>query len=325
MTMTRSRIVGSTAALWAVAALIVPAAGQEPKAKAKAAVPPPVPEGVKVERNLDYAGNGLPRQRLDLYRPERAEGPLPLVVWVHGGAWQNGSKEACRAVFLSARGFAVASINYRLTDAAPFPAQIEDCRAAVRWLRANASKYKIDPDRIGVWGGSAGGHLVALLGTAGEETGWDGVGGNSGVSARVQAVCDFFGPADFTAMIEGTNRPFPPDGAIAKLMGGPPREKLDLARKASPVTYASRDDPPFLIVHGDHDTTVPLRQSQTFAERLKQAGVDVTLLVVKNGRHGQWGPDAEPDAQAINETVCSFFEKHLKNPKAKSADTGNGR
>jgi acetyl esterase/lipase len=323
--MREHRDVGLAAALVVAVALVGAARGQEPKAQAKGkAAPPPVPKGVKAERNIDYVGNGLERQKLDLYLPEQAGGPLPLVVWVHGGAWQNGSKEANRALFLSTRGFAVASINYRLTDAGPFPMQIEDCRAAVRWLRANASKYNIDPNRIGAWGGSAGGHLVALLGAAAEETGWDGVGGNSGVSARVQAVCDFFGPADFSLMIE-SDRPFPAEGPITKLFGGPPREKADLARKASPVKYASRDDPPFLIVHGDKDQTVPLRHSQILTERLKDAGADVTLLVVKNGQHGTWGPDAEPDANEINERVCSFFEEQLKGEKAKAARAGSGR
>jgi acetyl esterase/lipase len=215
----------------------------------------------------------------------------------------------------------VASINYRLVDAGPFPMQIEDCRAAIRFLRANAAKYGLDPERIGVWGGSAGGHLVALLGTAADEIGWDQVGGNNGVSARVQAVCDFFGHTDFVSLIE--ERPFfPAQGPIARLLGGPPKEKRDVARKASSVTFVSKDDPPFLIVHGDKDETVPLRQSQILTDRLKEAGVDVTLLVVKNGQHGLWGPAAEPNSRAINETVSAFFEKHLKNGEAKTAEAG---
>jgi acetyl esterase/lipase len=318
------RIVGSTVAL-IVAVAGGTASGQEPKPKAKFGGPP-IPEGVKVERNLDYVGNGLVRQQLDLYLPEQATGPLPLVVWIHGGAWQNGSKEPCRALFLSTHGFAVASINYRLIDAGPFPIQIEDCRAAIRWLRANAAKYRIDPDRIGAWGGSAGGHLVALLGTAADEKAWDDVGGNPDVSARVQAVCDFFGHTDFNDLIEGNrDRFFPPEGPIARLLGGPPRSKLDVARAASAVAHVSKDDPPFLIVHGDDDQVVPLRQSQRLADRLKDAGVDVTLLVVKNGKHGLWGPDAEPSSQAINDRVASFFEQHLKNDRAKSADPASNR
>jgi acetyl esterase/lipase len=309
-------ILGLTAVWMVASALSSTAPAQEPKAKATSGIPP-VPVGVKAERNIDYVGNGLVRQRLDLYIPDKPGGPWPLVVWVHGGAWQGGSKENCRALFLSTRGFAVASINYRLIDSGPFPIQIEDCRAAIRYLRAHAAKYQIDPDRIGVWGGSAGGHLVALLGTAAEETGWDRVGGNSETSARVQAVCDFFGPTDLVSMIEARAF-FPEQGPITRLMGGPPKEKLDVARKASPITFVSKDDPPFLIVHGDRDQTVPLRQSQILADRLKEAGVDVNLVVVKNGQHGQWGPTAEPDTRAINEMVSAFFEKHLKNGKART-------
>lgn len=133
------------------------AAPQEPP---KRRAPPGVPEGVQVLRDLTYVEGGHERNRLDLYLPEKAEGRPPLVVWIHGGAWQAGSKEDCAAVRLTAKGYAVASINYRLSQHAVFPAQIEDCKAAIRWLRANAAKYHLDPDHIGVWGSSAGGHLA---------------------------------------------------------------------------------------------------------------------------------------------------------------------
>lgn len=313
-------LVGSLAALMFLCALALVASAQQPKAKAKGKIPPPrVPEGVKATRNIDYVGDGILRHQLDLYVPDREGGPWPVVVWVHGGAWSGGSKEACRALFLSSRGFAVASINYRLVDAGPFPAQIEDCRAAVRWLRANAAKYDLDPNHMGAWGGSAGGHLVALLGTAGDETSWDDVGGNPDVSARVQAVCDWFGHTDFLALLEGDQQ-FPASGPISKLMGGNPREKREVAKKASAVTFVSKDDPPFLIVHGDHDRTVPLGQSKSLAEKLKEAGCDVTLIVVKNGQHGDFGPDAEPNMKAINETVAAFFGKHLKPAKPAAAE-----
>lgn len=130
---------------------------------------PQTPAGVKAHRDLEYVPNGHERNKLDLFVPEKADGPLPLIIWIHGGGWQNGSKDGCpplRAGYTE-RGYAVASINYRLSGHATFPAQIEDCKAAIRFLRANAEKYNIDPNRIGVWGASAGGHLVALLGTTG--------------------------------------------------------------------------------------------------------------------------------------------------------------
>jgi acetyl esterase/lipase len=286
------------------------ALGQVAQEKAKR---PPfvVPPGVKAEKDIDYVGNGEKRQMLDLYVPEKASEPLPLVVWIHGGAWRAGSKEGCPAIGLTTHGYAVASINYRLTDAASFPAQIEDCRAAIRWLRANASKHNIDPNRIGVWGASAGGHLVALLGTSADEKGWDGVGGNSNVSARVQAVCDYFGPVEFLSYAD---RPdvSAPDSTISKLLGGPPKEKMDVAKQASPLTFISKDDPPFLIVHGDQDRTVSLKQSELLTEKLKEAGVEATLLIVKGAGHGQFPGDTDPKPEEIRKTVLAFFDSKLK-------------
>jgi acetyl esterase/lipase len=318
----RSCVIASTIPLLTVAVLAGRVTGQEPTARAKMG-PVAVPKGVKAERNLDYAGDGLVRHRLDLFVPERPGGPWPLVVWVHGGAWRTGSKDGSRALGLSARGFAVASINYRLVDAGPFPLQIQDCRAAIRWLRANAAKYNLAPDRIGAWGASAGGHLVALLGTAGDQKAWDTVGEFGDSSARVQAVCDFFGHTDFVSLVD-SDRPFPPSGPITALLGGPPRDNRDVAEAASPVTFVSNDDPPFLIVHGDHDHAVPLAQSKTLADKLKQAGVEVTLVVVKNGQHGLFDPIGDPDPASVNETVAAFFEKHLKPPKS-PATAGSGK
>jgi len=139
---------------------------------------PPLPPGTQVHRDLEYVAGGHARQKLDLYLPARSDRPLPVLVWVHGGAWLGGSKENCPAVPLVARGYAVASINYRLSQHATFPAQIEDCKAAIRWLRAHAGKYHLDAGHIGAWGASAGGHLVALLGTSGGVKELEGQGGN---------------------------------------------------------------------------------------------------------------------------------------------------
>ena len=159
----------------------------------------PVPEGVTVHRDLEYVEKGHARNKLDVYQP-KSEGALPVVVWIHGGAWQTGSKENCPALFLSEKGYAVVSVNYRLSGHAVFPAQIEDCKAALRWVRANAKVYNLNPERIGVWGSSAGGHLAALLGTSGEVEALEGKGGNAKQSSRVQCAVDFFGPTDFAKM-----------------------------------------------------------------------------------------------------------------------------
>jgi acetyl esterase/lipase len=284
---------------------VVPASAQQEKTRG-----PGLPEGVKVERDLEYARAGDVALRLDLYLPEKDEGAGPLVVWVHGGAWQAGSKDNCPIVPMVARGYAVASIGYRLTDVAPFPAQIADCRAAIRWLRAHAEKYHLDKDRVGAWGASAGGHLVALLGMAADAPDWDKVGGHPDQSSRVQAVCDYFGPADFTAMPE-SSRALGADSAVGKLLGGALSEKKEEARRASPVLYASKDDPPFLIVHGDEDRTVALDQSKRLEKALKNAGADVQLLVVKGGGHGFRG-ETEPSPTEVRDTVFSFFDRNLK-------------
>ena len=171
------------------------------------------PPGVTVLRDLQYIQGGHGRNRLDLYLPDKADGRLPLVVWIHGGAWWAGSKEGCPAVPLVGKGYAVASINYRLSQHAVFPAQIEDCKAAIRWLRANAVKYHLDPDHVGVWGESAGGHLVAMLGTTGNAKELEGTGGNLDQSSHVQCVIDWFGPSDLVTVGTQTDKPGTPDGA----------------------------------------------------------------------------------------------------------------
>jgi len=276
-----------------------------------------VPEGVKALRDVEYARADGTSLLLDLYVPE--EGPdkaLPLVVWIHGGGWRAGSKEGCRALPLAGEGYVVASINYRLTHEAVFPAQIFDCKAAIRWLRAHAQEYHIDPDRVGVWGSSAGGHLVALLGTSGDVKALEGDLGNPEQSSRVQAVCDWFGPTDFLTMRQQASerrrrldaaRP----SAELQLIGGTIDERRGLAVLASPVTYVSEDDPPFLIAHGDSDPVVPVQQSQLFHDALKKAGVDSALLVLEGQGHGfrSRGP---------HEAAVAFFERTLRGPEAQS-------
>jgi acetyl esterase/lipase len=274
-----------------------------------------VPEGTKVLKDLAYVPNGGPRQTLDLYLPAKADGPLPLVIWVHGGAWRGGSKDGANpALALLPKGFAVASINYRLSQHAVFPAQIEDCKAAVRWLRSHAKEYNLDAGNFGAWGASAGGHLVALLGTTDDTTFPPGGDTDKTVSSRVQAVCDWFGPSDFlhwgaTGSPAGGSEA---DSAISRLLGGPVPEKKELAARASPVTHVGKSAAPFLILHGDEDKTVPLQQSEVLAEALKKAGVETTLYVVKGNGHGGpgfIGPEARQMAEA-------FFAKHLTNGTA---------
>ncbi len=269
---------------------------------------PKVPEGVTVYRDVAYVTDGHERQKLDLYVPDTEEN-LPLIIWVHGGAWRGGDKtHYVRMEYLKA-GYAGASINYRLSQHAVFPAQIEDVKAAVRWLRMNAETYRLDPNRFAAWGSSAGGHLVAMLGTAGDVAEFE-VGENLKVSSRVQAVVDYFGPTDFLQM-DAQSLPDglvhdTPDSPESQLVGGPIQEHQDRVAKANPITYVSKDDSPFLIIHGDKDKLVPYQQSVLLKESLEEAGVPVTFYKVEGGGHG-WFRDPK-----VPELTKSFLEQHLK-------------
>jgi len=281
-------------------------AADEPKAKPQQpAAKPALPPGTQVHRDLEYVAGGHARNKLDLYLPAKADHPLPVIVWIHGGGWENGSKDSSPAFPLVAQGYAVASINYRLSQHAIFPAQIEDCKAAIRWLRANAKQYNLDANHIGVWGASAGGHLVALLGTSGSVKELDGSGGNMDQSSRVQCVVDFYGPTDFSKMGGSHDRPNSPE---AKLVGGPVRDRQELAAKASPITYVSKDAPPFLIMHGEDDKLVPINQSELLDEALRKAGVESMLVRIPGNGHGGPGFSTPENRKRI----VDFFDKHLK-------------
>lgn len=282
-------------------------------------VRPALPAGTVVHCDLAYVTDGHPRQRLDLYLPKVQE-RLPLIIWVHGGAWLAGSKDRPVPLGYLAQGYALASVNYRLSQHATFPAQIEDCKAAVRWLRAHAEQYQLEPDRFAAWGESAGGHLVALLGTAGDVNEFD-VGENRGLSSRVQAVVDCFGPTDFlqmdehrleNGMVHGTA-----DSPESRLIGGPVRENPDKVARANPITYVSANDAPFLIVHGDRDPLVPHHQSELLQAALKQAGVPVSFYTVEGGGHGGF---RDPK---VAELVAAFLAKHLKPQSSDPPDNGD--
>jgi acetyl esterase/lipase len=247
-------------------------------------------------RNLPYVTHGHPRQVLDLYLPENAD-KAPLIIWVHGGAFMGGSKDDFVPSDCLADGYAVASINYRLSQHAIFPAQIQDCKAAVRWLRAHADRYHLDDQRFGAWGASAGGHLVAMLGVTAHVDEFD-VGENMGISSRVQAVVDYFGPTDFLQMDEHRpkggmvhNKPQSPESL---LVGGPIQEMKAEVARANPITYVSQEAAPFLIVHGDRDPLVPHHQSILLVDALRKAGVPVQFYTVEGGGHGGFtDPDVE--------------------------------
>jgi acetyl esterase/lipase len=235
-------------------------------------------------------------QTLDLYLP-KTDKPSPLVIWIHGGAWRYGDKKEGPGAAFAQNGIACASLNYRLTDKAKFPAQIQDCKAAVRFLRAHAAEYKLDPDKFGAFGMSAGGHLVALLGLTGDEHEYDNLGGNANVSSKVQAVCDWCGPTDLTTLVEQNERMHGklkldgPDGALTMFLGVMPEKAPALARKASPITFVKTGEPEFLIMHGDRDDVVPFAQSQELYDALKKTNNAVQLISVKDGGHAFYSVD----------------------------------
>lgn len=274
---------------------------------AKTAVPTTTEkDGIKKIADLAYVANGQPRQRLDVYLPAKSTGVRPLVAWIHGGGWTGGSKAGVAAAPLLAAGYAVASIEYRFSQDAVYPAQIEDCKAAIRWLRAHAAEYEIDPAHIGVWGASAGGHLVALLGTTGEVHDFD-KGENLDQSSAVQCVIDWFGPSDFLHWGDDNAAMNRPDSLVSKLLGGPVSEKGELARAASPLSFVTAKAAPFLIMHGDQDTIVPLQQSESLNLALQKAGVPSELITIKGSGHGS--PQFTAPEQVV--AMKTFLDKYL--------------
>jgi acetyl esterase/lipase len=272
--------------------------------------PVEIPANIEIVRDVEYGTGGGRPLKMHILRPKTLPaGPMPILVWIHGGAWLGGNKDGgiFQLIPFVQRGCFCATIEYRLSQEAKFPAQIEDCKCAIRFLRAKAKEYRLDPDRIGVWGSSAGGHLVAMLGVTGGVKELEGKGGWPDFSSRVNAVCDWFGPSDFSKMADAPSRinrhlPTCPE---ALLIGGSLQENKEKAAKASPVTYVTKEAPPFLIMHGDQDDVVPYNQSELLYEALKKAGVEVTFHPVKGAGHGFGGPE-------IMKMVSEFFEKHLR-------------
>ena len=262
---------------------------------------------VRVERDLVYGKGGGEELRLDLAMPGEGDGPFPAVVCLHGGGWRSGNRQQLGQTIeaLAGRGYVAVTVSYRLAPGARFPAQIEDCKAAVRWLRANAGKYKVNPDRIGGLGFSAGAHLACLLGTTDKTAGLEGSGGNPESSSRVQAVVSFFGPTDFTAKTWSKEIE---DNVFLPFLGARFEDSPEVYRKASPVSYVSKDDPPFLFFHGTEDKLVNIRQSKVLAEKLKEAGVEAKVVVMEGEGHGWRGAAL---GRTIEQTLA-FFDGHLK-------------
>lgn len=267
-----------------------------------------------VQRDLTYCIAGGIELKMDIYFPSPLPSkPVPVTIYVHGGSWSGGDKTRGEGTLevpeLTRRGYIVAAVNYRLAPKFKFPAQIEDVKCAVRYLRANADLLNIDPNRIGAWGGSAGGHLVALAGLAGPIAGFEGNGGFGNTSSRVQAVVDFFGPADLTRADFAGNH-----AEVYRNVFGLTSREDPILKRASPVTYVSKDSPPFLLVHGSEDKIVLPNQSEELYSQLKAAGVPASLVIVRNGGHGfiPVGGPISPNHEEIVKMVGDFFDKYLR-------------
>lgn len=262
---------------------------------------------VHVERDIRFATVDGVDLLLNLHLPQDIDRP-PLVMFIHGGGWQNGDRTRCRLAWVAGHGYAVASIEYRLSHEAAFPAQIHDCKGALRWLRAHQEEYGYDAQRVVVAGTSAGGHLAALMGTSADIAELEGTtAGHLDRSSRVQGVIDYFGPTDF--LMRSKLHPAKtenPDGSVYKLLGGPASQNQELAQLASPAMLVTPDDPPLLILHGDKDRTVQLVQSQRLQEIYQQHELPVTLHVETGAGHGWKTTEKE------QEVVLDFLKQQLK-------------
>lgn len=276
--------------------------------KAQAPKPAAAAEpNVRIEKDVDYLGHDH-KEKGDLYRPVKvAPGQrFPAVLIIHGGGWSGGDKGQAREInigtTLALHGYVGFSINYVLAtkDTPTWPQNLHECKTAVRWLRKNAERLNIDPDHIGVIGGSAGGHLTAMVALTGPESKLDPAGPYGEYSCRVQAAVDLYGPADLMTW---------PKGDRLWMLPATRTEKPELYRLASPLAYADAQDPPVLILHGTADKTVPVEQSQVLADALKKAGAPHELIVVEDAPHTF---HLQPKQRDLRPVVLGFFDRHLK-------------
>ena len=280
-------------------------------------------EDITVWKDVVYAVIDGYELKLDIAVPKCLKSPAPAIVDIPGGAWRVVNKSPDDALFYAKYGFIGVSITHRTNDIAPFPAAVHDCKTVIRWLRAHAEKYQINPDKIGVTGFSSGGHLAVLLGTSGGDTYLEGHGGYEDYSSRVQAVVDHFGPTDFSKMndadLPDRTDVFSPDSPPSLFLGGPLREKADLACLANPLNYIDPKDPPVFIGHGEKDAMVIINQSEILYEALKKAGVPTTFVRVKNAKHMyrpyHWNVEVSPTVDTLNRMTIEWFEQWLGKPE----------
>ncbi|MEJ2701378.1 MAG: alpha/beta hydrolase [Sedimentisphaerales bacterium] len=263
------------------------------------------PDDIEEILGVEYGAGGQRKLQLDLYLPKGRTKPTPAIIFIHGGAWKSGKRSDMKfyCVKFAEKGYVTATVTYRLMDEAPFPAAVRDVKCAVRWLRANAVKYQVDPNRIAVSGNSAGGHLSLMIGYS-DDPSLEGNGGNSTVSSRVSVVVDFYGPTDLTTDFARNQ------GLVQDFMGGKTFDEApDMYKLASPLFHLTKDDPPTLIFHGTIDSTVPIAQADKLAEKLKELGIDYVYE-----RYDGW-PHVMDLAEAVNRRCVyqmeQFFKKNI--------------
>jgi acetyl esterase/lipase len=268
---------------------------------------PAVPDDVVFETAIEYANPDGQHLQLNLARPRTGDGPFPTVLCIHGGGFRAGKRESYDGLVirLAQKGYVAVTVTYRLAPKYQFPAAVHDCKAAVRWLRANAAKYKIDPERIGVTGGSAGGHLAQFLGVTAGVKEFEGDGGNAGQSSGVACVVNVYGPSDFT---KSYGKSVDAAEVLPLFLGG----NLETARKkhirASPLSWVTPDAAPTLCIHGTEDKYVAHEQAVWIVEKLKASAVEAELLTLEGAGHGFQGKDLETAEAAL----IAFFDKQLK-------------
>lgn len=276
-------------------------------AVAASAADPVVPESVVWETGIEYSNPVGQHLQLNLARPKTGEGPFPSVLCIHGGGFRAGNRESYDALCLklAERGYVSATITYRLAPKHKFPAAVHDTKAAVRWLRANAARYHIDPERIGVTGGSAGGHLAQFLGVTANVPRFEGDGGNPEQSSRVACVVNVYGPSDFT---KSYGKSVDAHEVLPLWFGGNLETHRDLHIQGSPLYWVTPEAAPTLCIHGTEDKYVAHEQAVWLIDKLQAATVPAELLTLEGAGHGFKGPDAEKAEQAL----FAFFDQRLK-------------
>ena len=264
------------------------------------------PAAEELQRDVIYGKAGDVELKLDLAVPREGEGPFPLLVFIHGGGWQMGNKASHDGAVVnwSKKGYVAATVAYRFAPKHPFPAQVEDVKCAIRFLRSKAKELKIDPERVAAIGYSAGGHLSLMLGLMDPTDGLEGSGGNSGVSSKVQAVVNYFGPADFTVRNPIEN---PVGKKLVTDFVGTTDLNSPVFKQASPITYINKGDPPVITFHGTADPLVPASQSKTLHAMLKEKGVTEHLELIENAGHGFGGEANQRTVRMMEE----FLKQHL--------------